>query len=373
MSASSRVLSIVACASLIGAACGSDADDESGSAATGTAGSSAPATAAPAGTDVPGTSATDAPASTAGSGSAPTMRLGWGFPGEEMKYVMIAKPDLFPNAGTCYQPEWQRFNGTAEQVQGMATGTLDGGTVALLTFPRAIDQGVELVLTNALIEETRDGFSVQWTARKGTTLEDLKGKKIATNALGASLDYIVGVHLQEEAGLALNQDYELVEVPFPQMGDALATGLVDLAPLVQPFYGIFSASEAAADFETLFTDVDILDPTPQLQQGFTKSYATAEPEAVKCFVEDVAKAAEFVLDPANRDEVVKITSEVVELPTEALDPYLLQPGRDFTRPVNSAIDVASLQAAWDLFAEAGAIKAEHQVTDFLIDGISITE
>jgi len=370
MSASSKLLSILACAALVGAACGSDSDDDSGSDATTTAASAAPTAA---GTDAVSTSASDAPASTAGTGSAPTMRLGWGFPGEEMKYVMIAKPELFPNAGTCYEPEWQRFNGTAEQVQGMATGTLDGGTVAMLTFPRAIDQGVELVLTNALIEETRDGFSVQWTARKGTTLEDLKGKKIATNALGASLDYIVGVHLQEEAGLAFNQDYELVEVPFPQMGDALATGLVDLAPLVQPFYGIFSASEAAADFETLFTDVDILDPTPQLQHGFTKSYVAEEPEAVKCFVEDLAKAAEFVLDPANRAEVVGVTSEVVELPTEALDPYLLQPGRDFTRPQGSALDVESLQAAWDLFAEAGAIKTKHQVTDFLVDGISITE
>lgn len=353
---SSRLMPVATAAVLILSACGSD--DDAGSQTSQSAEGSEAAASDGADTD---------------AGEVPSLRMGWGFPGEELKLVMIGKPELFPNIGTCYEPEWQRFNGTSEQVQGMATGTLDGGTVAMLTFPRALDQGVELVMTNALLEERSDGWSIQWTARAGTTLESLKGKKIGTNALGASLDYIVGAYLQEQAGLTFNQDYELVEVPFPQMADALLTGLVDMAPLPQPFYGQFMANAAPGEYETVFTNVEILDPTPQLQNGFSQAYADAQPGAVKCFTDDLAAAAEYVLDPQNRMDVIELTAEVVQIPPQALEPYLLLPERDFTRPVGSAIDVEALQAAWDLFRDMGAISGDYDVSEYLVDGVSITE
>src|SRR5690606_32840844 len=52
-----------------------------------------------------------------------TIRMGWGIPAEDIKYLMMSNPELAENMGTWYEIEWNQFAGTALGVQGLAAGT----------------------------------------------------------------------------------------------------------------------------------------------------------------------------------------------------------------------------------------------------------
>lgn len=300
-------------------------------------------------------------------GEVVTIRMGWGFPVEEINYVMQMAPEQAPNLGTCYEVEWERFNGTAPQLQATAAGTVDGGTFGALSTLIAIEQGADVVLTGEVFSEVEEGYSVNWVAAAGTTLADLEGGTIGSNAIGGSIDYIAAAYLESEAGLTIGEDVQFAEVPFPQMADALIAGQVDLAPLPMPFYLQFADDPA---YETLFEDRDVIVPFPTLLQGFARSFVDEHPDAVECFVEDMTAIAGWVNDPANRDEVIALTAELNELPPDALEPYLLT-DQDFVRTPDYAIDLDALQASWDFFVERGAASGGTPASDLIVEGISV--
>ena len=60
-------------------------------------------------------------------------------------------------------------------------------------------------------------------------VEDLKGKVIATNAVGSAVDVAMRAMLRKY-GLEDKRDYTVVEAPFPTMRAMLAEKKVDLVP-----------------------------------------------------------------------------------------------------------------------------------------------
>ena len=65
-------------------------------------------------------------------------------------------------------------------------------------------------------------------------VEDLKGKVIATNAMGSAVD-IGSRAMLKKHGLEDKRDYTIVEAPFPTMKAMLKEKKADLAPYVPPF------------------------------------------------------------------------------------------------------------------------------------------
>src|SRR5918999_4635747 len=115
------------------------------------------------------------------------IRMGWGVPAEEIKYVMMKYPHVAEHLGTWYEIDWQQFSGTALGVQGLAAGTLDCATVGGLSVANGIDRGAEIVLLGEFIEERQPNFSTAWMVRKDSgiqSLDDLAGKTVATSAVG---------------------------------------------------------------------------------------------------------------------------------------------------------------------------------------------
>src|SRR5207244_13398196 len=66
------------------------------------------------------------------------------------------------------------------------------------------------------------------------TVEDLKGKVVATNAAGSAVDVATRAMLRK-FGLEDKRDYTVVEAPFPTMRAMLAEKRVDIIPGVLPF------------------------------------------------------------------------------------------------------------------------------------------
>ena len=179
------------------------------------------------------------------------IRMGWGIPAEEIKYVMMAKPELARNMGTWYTVEWHQFAGTTPGVQGLAAGTLDGATVGSLSVANGLDQDADIVITGEFIEERSPGFSTAWLVKKDSpiqTVADMRGKVMGSSAIGGSTDYIAKFKLRNDAKLEDGKDYKTEQVSFAQMQEALSAGRIDMGNFAQPF---FARAMAAGEFRVV--------------------------------------------------------------------------------------------------------------------------
>jgi ABC-type nitrate/sulfonate/bicarbonate transport system substrate-binding protein len=300
-----------------------------------------------------------------------TIRMGWGIPAEEIHYVMIADPSKAPNNGRYYTVEWNQFAGTALGVQGIAAGTLDAATVGSLSITNALDQGADIVIAGEFIEERSPFFSTTWMVRKDSgikTVADLKGKNVATSAIGGSTDYIQDYYIRDKAKLSPGTDYKKIDLPFAQQREALAAGRIDVGLFPQPFYNIAMATGL---FAPLFKLTDVQNPFVQLLQGFSGDFIRKNPVTVRKFMEDWVTVANYVNDPANRTAVIATTASTMKFPAAVLDKFMLT-SEDFYRPVHGGVNLRALQSNWDFFHREGGFKKPLQVRDY-IQSVSVTK
>jgi NitT/TauT family transport system substrate-binding protein/sulfonate transport system substrate-binding protein len=299
----------------------------------------------------------------------PTIRMGWGIPEEEIKYVMQADPKLAPGQGSCYKVEWHQFAGTPPGVQGLAAGTLDGATVGGLSVANGLDKGADIVITGEFIEERTGNFSTPFMVPDSIkTPADLRGKTVSTVAVAASTDYIQDQYIKEQAGLTADKDYKKVEVPFGQQVEGIQAGRFVMGTYPQPFYTQLSRQDG---YHPLFRVIDVIDPFVQLLQGFRRDFVEENPAAVKCFMDDFAAVARYIADPANRDAVIAASSRATKMPAALLDSFLLTKN-DYYRPAGGAINVDAVQKQWDFYRARGAFTKNLRVQDHLVD-VSITD
>jgi ABC-type nitrate/sulfonate/bicarbonate transport system substrate-binding protein len=300
-----------------------------------------------------------------------TIRMGWGIPAEEIHYVMLTDPAKAPNLGRYYTIVWNQFAGTALGVQGIAAGTLDAATVGSLSMPNGIEQGADIVVTGEFIEERSPFFSTAWMYKKDSgikTIADLKGKNVATSAIGGSTDYIQDFYIRDKAKLLPGTDYKKIELPFAQQQEALLNGKIDLGLFPQPFYG---RAMATGLYAPLFRLTDVQNPFVQLMQGFSGAFVKANPVAVRKFMEDWVTVANYVKDPKNRSAVIATTNAVTKIPVAMLDTFMLT-NDDFYRPEHGAVNGPALQKNWDFFHQEGGIKKVLKVNDYL-SPVSVTK
>jgi ABC-type nitrate/sulfonate/bicarbonate transport system substrate-binding protein len=293
-----------------------------------------------------------------------TIRMGWGIPAEEIHYVMLTDPSKAPNLGRYYTIVWNQFAGTALGVQGIAAGTLDAATVGSLSMPNGIEQGADIVAVGQFIEERQPNFSTAWMYKKTSgikTLADLKGKNVATSAIGGSTDYIQDFYIRDKAKLSPGTDYKKIELPFAQQQEALLNGKIDLGLFPQPFYG---RAIATGLYEPLFRLTDVQNPFVQLMQGFSGAFIKANPVAVRKFMEDWVTVANYISDRKNRDAVIATTNAVTKIPISVLDTFMLT-NQDFFRPPQGRVNIQALQSNWDFFRKEGGIKKQLKVTNYL--------
>lgn len=295
-----------------------------------------------------------------------TIRMGWGIPAEDIKYLMLSNPELAENMGTWYEIEWNQFAGTALGVQGLAAGTLDCATVGGLSVANGLEQGADIVILGEFIEERSEAFSTTWMTTTGSgieTLDDLAGRTVGTSAIGGSTDYIQDFYIEQQTGLVAGDDYDKVEVPFGQMQETLLAGRIDVGLFPQPFYG---AVVATGEVVPLFSLVDQIDPFVQLLNGCRRDFVEENFDAIAKFQEDWTAIAQWQLDPANREAVMEAAAEATGIPYDVLEPFYLTTD-DFYRPANGAVNIEALQAEWDFFLERGGISTELTVTDHVIE------
>src|SRR5262249_2862215 len=161
---------------------------------------------------------------------------------------------------TSYVLEPSRFQASTRIVTALATGELD---VAPLTFSTLASLVLNAQMHDIRIvaDEFQDGaddyYTTPYLVKKDgpvKRIEDLKGRVVATNGIGSSIDMGLRVMLKRH-GLEDKRDYTTVEVQFPNMKAMLGDGKADL--IMVP--AIFAYDPALQEMSrTLFTQKEAL-------------------------------------------------------------------------------------------------------------------
>ncbi len=172
----------------------------------------------------------------------------------------------------------------------------------------------------------------------------LKGKTIGISVIGGGQQGPFNMMLRKN-GLDPEKDIRLVEVGFALSEDALRSGRVDAVNMVQPFA---ARAEAKGGIRKLFALSDVLPNIVHILEACRKDFVEKNPELVAAYTKDLTAAMKMALE--NREETLKVVSEVMKAPIPVLDTYLLKPN-DYAREPGAAPNFAGIQAMFDIYTD----------------------
>jgi len=289
------------------------------------------------------------------------IRGAWVAPVANWASVWLAKKDLARHFGQSYAFEPTHFAGTPPMVTAIANNEVEIGDLAFSTLPIAISNaGLDDI--RVIADEFEDGAP---TYRDDTydvlaegsikKIEDLKGKVVATNAIGSGVDVAMRAMLRQH-GLEANRDYTIVEAPFPAMRAMLAEKKVDLIPAVLPFALDPELQKIA---RPLFTVHDAIGVSQFIVWTARKSFIDANRPALLDFIEDSMRIERWYLDPTNHDAAAAIASQLTKQPPERFGWLFTK--KDYYRNPNMVPNLDALQKNVDMTKDLGFVKASFDV------------
>jgi sulfonate transport system substrate-binding protein len=216
------------------------------------------------------------------------LRIGWAVVPGQLTSLIFAKPELLAHYGKSYTVELVHFRGSAPQITALAAGDLDIAALAFSSFGLAIQNAHmdDLRAIGDLYQDGVDGYYAnEYVGRTDSaihSIEDLKGKALATNGIGGAIDMALRKILRDH-GLQERRDYQIVEVQFPNMAAALDEHKVDLAGMVMPFA---LSAKKAGKIRTLFTMKDAMGETQTPLMATRQEFLSAHHDELVDFFSD---------------------------------------------------------------------------------------
>ncbi len=260
--------------------------------------------------------------------------------------------------------------------QALASGSIDVALIPIESQAGAIAKGADFVgivggvgsNTAVLVAGSKVDLP---NAAKGVpaALHDLKGKKIGVAARGTGGEFAVNFLLRDAS--MSPEDVTFVAVGgMPTALPALLNGQVDAVLAIEPFGAVCDVTKQC---KVLWRSADATRPAALIaNRGASnplqvrRAYLAQNPQTVAAIRATVVDADQFVQNPANFDEVLKIVKASVNLNMPQGDEILAQALRTLIPFYRSSIDRA---AAGRAAKEAVVLKmADREVTvDELID------
>ena len=299
------------------------------------------------------------------------IRVGWVVVPASTAPLVLEKKDILKHYGKSYTAEAIRFEGTPPVITALANDAVDIGPLAFSSFGLAI-QNAHMDDLRIVCDESQDGVpghgSNEFMVRNDSGIqkvEDLKGKVLATNAMGSAVDIAMRVKLREH-GLEANKDYTIVEAPFPAMRAVLAEKKVDLISAVPPFS---LDPDLRAMARTLFTQKDAFGTTQLTIWTARTGYIAKNRAALVDFMEDTLRAIRWYTDPANHQEAVAIVARLNKAPPARVDWAFGT--RDQYRDPNGMPNLGALQGNLQKQKQVGFLKEDIDVKKY--SDLSIVE
>lgn len=207
-------------------------------------------------------------------------------------YELAAELGYFDGTGITLDNVGYAQRGPASLV-ALAGGSVEIGSAATAAVLNSIAAGNDFVaayLSNGINDEVQSVFYVLKDSPI-KSIEDITGKTIAVNTLGAHLDYVVREALHQK-GLP-EDSANLIVVPGPQLEQVLRSKQVDIAA-----FGYWQTTFTGAALKTgglraVFDDTDVLG---DIAGGFIvlrRDWTLAHPEEAKAFVDGSVKALDY--------------------------------------------------------------------------------
>jgi NitT/TauT family transport system substrate-binding protein len=228
----------------------------------------------------------------------------------------------------------------ASVIQQLAAGSYAVAPTAGMVDPiRAIDKGAPVALTRIVIQAPPYALLAKPEIKR---IEDLKGKTII---IGGAKDItrIFTERMLAPHGLH-SGDYDYVFAGATSARfSALKSGAVDAALLTMPF-NFFAET---AGYSNLGFTFDYLPDMPFAGVAVNRDWAAANGDVLKRFLDAYNKGVAFFADPNNREDVVKLQTEVSKIDRGDVekayaflhDKNLFEPtGKVSKRKVGSVID-----------------------------------
>ena len=278
--------------------------------------------------------------------------------------MIAAKKDLAKHWGTSYVLEAVHFQGTPPMITALANNELEIADLAFSTFGLAI-QNAGLDDLRVIADEFQDGvpgyFSNRYIVRADSginRIEDLKGKVLATNAIGSGIDIAMKAALKKH-GLLDKRDFTVIEVPFPAMVSFLKEKKADMISAVMPFaLNTYYKEEA----KVLYDQTAGLGRSQFSELTARKSFIDQHRAALIDFMEDMIRIERWYLDPNNHDEVEKIAAVFLKLPPDQFGWLFTK--QDYYRDPNARPDLAALQNNINATAELGFLNTSFDVKKY---------
>lgn len=293
------------------------------------------------------------------------IRHGWVVMTGDMSPLIYLKPDIMKYEGKSYTVEPMHFAGTSPQLTALAANEVDIASLAYSSFANGI-LNAHLTDMRIIADGFQDGAqgyaSIPYMVRNDSGIkrvEDLKGKVMGINVIGAAVDIGGRAELLKH-GLVANRDYSIIESAFPAIGAMLLAGKADIVSMVSPFQ---YAPEVQKGAHTLFTMRDGMGTSQMIvlvaRTGFLKQHR----EALDDFFEDMVRGVHWMLDPANRQTAIAFAAKESRMPAARLEPYFLTRADSYHDP-NGVPDIAALQRNIDAQVKFGFLKQSFEVKKY---------
>jgi NitT/TauT family transport system substrate-binding protein len=293
------------------------------------------------------------------------LRIGWVVVPSDVMPLIFAKPGLAPHAGQSYAPQLTHFAGTPTEMMALAANELDIAALAYSTFALGV-QNAGMDDLRVIADVFQDGVPGYHTngfvVRNDSpikTVEDLKGKIIATNQTGSAVDVAVRAMLAKH-NLQDKRDLTMIEVRFPDQKAMLKEGKVDLITAVAPF-GF--DPELQAFSHPLFTQEEAVGRTQMIVVVARKGFIDKHRAALVDFLADYVAGTRYLLDPANRADVVRLVSDVTKQKPELYESWVFTKA-DYYRDPDGRPDLEALQANVDMAKRLGFLRATVDVAKY---------
>ena len=296
------------------------------------------------------------------------LRIGWITVPISLVPIFEAKRDVTKHYGTSYTLEPIHFAGTTPQITALASGDLDVAELSYSSLALAI-QNAHMDDLRTIADSLQDGvkpdsYSGPFVVMRDgpvKTIDDLKGKSVSVNVIGAGID--IGMRaLLRRHGLEANRDYNIVEANFENQEQLLTSGKVAMTTTV-------SEMTNDPDFlkvtRPLFYLRDAMGgPTQILMRAAREGDIARKRAAFVDYFEDEIREWHWYLDPKNRAAALKIVSDFNKKPAAFYDSYIWKMDKDLYHDPDDKPNVEALQRNFNAQREAGFLNIDIDVAKF---------
>ena len=289
------------------------------------------------------------------------MRVGWNQTPGHLASVLFLNKDNLKHAGKSYVVEAIRFRGSTPAMQALAAGEIElaalGSTSVYLLVKKA---NTDARIVADVIQDKEGWWSSPYLVAKDGPIKtpaDVKGKRVATNAIGSAGDTSMRVVLRRHG--VTDKDFNSIEVQFGNMPAMLMEGKVDLSIMLPQYIRQVDMTK----FRPLFIHREAAGEQQTVSMMMRKDFLDKNKAAVEDFFEDYVRATRWFLDPANREAALKIIMDFTKQPRESLDYALTKD--DYFRDPNARPDAAKLQNSINASVEVGVIPEKFDVGPYV--------